>query len=55
MIDLEADDGALDDGKPAGMVLPGGTPLLGDLRATLAIMWDEFLPELGGHLRGPAR
>lgn len=26
--------------------------VLGDLRATVAIMWDEFLPEVGGHLRG---
>lgn len=28
--------------------------VLGDLRATLAIMWDEFLPEIGGRLRGRA-
>ncbi|MER6523903.1 polymer-forming cytoskeletal protein [Streptomyces sp. NPDC001508] len=28
--------------------------VLGDLRATLAIMWDEFLPEVGGRLRGRA-
>jgi hypothetical protein len=28
--------------------------ILGDLRATLAIMWDEFLPEVGGRLRGRA-
>ncbi|MET9880807.1 hypothetical protein ABZZ36_40340 [Actinacidiphila glaucinigra] len=26
--------------------------VLGDLRARLAIMWDEFLPEVGGCLRG---
>ncbi|WP_158828072.1 polymer-forming cytoskeletal protein [Streptomyces sp. NRRL S-118] len=26
--------------------------VLGDLRAALAIMWDEFLPEVGGRLRG---
>ncbi|WP_406274315.1 polymer-forming cytoskeletal protein [Actinacidiphila glaucinigra] len=28
--------------------------VLGDLRATLAVMWDEFLPEVGGRLRGRA-
>ncbi|WP_425246346.1 hypothetical protein [Streptomyces sp. NEAU-NA10] len=28
--------------------------VLGDLRATLAIMWDEFLPEVGGRIRGRA-
>ncbi|NUS75603.1 MAG: hypothetical protein HOV70_05320 [Streptomyces sp.] len=26
----------------------------GDLRAHLAIMWDEFLPTVGGRLRGRA-
>ncbi|MEU0026967.1 hypothetical protein [Streptomyces sp. NPDC006335] len=28
--------------------------VLGDLRATVAVMWDEFLPEVGGRLRGRA-
>ncbi|MEU5977601.1 hypothetical protein [Streptomyces sp. NPDC047315] len=28
--------------------------VLGDLRATLAIMWDEFLPEIAGRLHGRA-
>lgn len=28
--------------------------VLGDLRAGLAIMWDEFLPEVGGRVRGRA-
>ncbi|MER7761674.1 hypothetical protein [Streptomyces sp. NPDC097619] len=26
--------------------------VLGDLRATVAVCWDEFLPEIGGTLRG---
>ncbi|MEU3934018.1 hypothetical protein AB0E85_18570 [Streptomyces sp. NPDC029044] len=28
--------------------------VLGDMRVTLAILWDEFLPEVGGRLRGRA-
>jgi hypothetical protein len=28
--------------------------VLGDLRAGVAILWDEFLPEVGGRLRGRA-
>ncbi|MET8828563.1 hypothetical protein ABZX40_22315 [Streptomyces sp. NPDC004610] len=35
-----------------GVTADGQLEAGGDLRAALAVLWDEFLPEIGGRLRG---